>query len=125
MVFERAMRQYKMQMTQEIELYNKNVKIIDEIIADIDEEKKQHRGIMEAYVERIKEMKKKKIEKRKKLLVLQENQIKGKRVALVLKRDMESSMHEFDSVTDTLELTKIALREVQSSLQANYRALMR
>merc|ERR1712066_261603 len=55
--------------------------------------------------------------------MLKQNQLKAERFAKALKTDLTNSVEDFTSITDTLELTKAALREVQLSLQANYVAL--
>merc|ERR1712217_147329 len=89
----------------------------------IDEAKKDKDNQLKQLTKIIKGKKKQKVDKRSKLLQLQANQIRGKRVAQTLKRDMERSMARFDNVIDQLDLTKLALNEVQLALKSNVRNL--
>jgi len=123
--FEEQMRSYKEDMENALNLYNQEVQLIDQSMASLDEQRKEFKENMKERSALIKALKKEKMEKRTKLLQLQENQIRGKRVALVLKRDMERNMVRFDSITDTLQLTQLALKEVHRALRSNYRSLQK
>merc|ERR1711997_1068783 len=68
--FENRLKKLQELQKRELELYLKNVAIVDEKLADIDEEKKHHREIMDDHIKRIDMLKQEKREKRVKLLNL-------------------------------------------------------
>merc|ERR1719326_1057481 len=104
-------------------LYEKEKKLVEEEMAEIDAAKEDFKELIRESVAKAEMLKQEKMEKRAKFLILKQNQLKGQQFAKVLKNDLTNAADEFDSITDSLELSRVALREVQSSLQANFRAL--
>merc|ERR1712066_273382 len=87
------------------------------------ERKRREKKITEGIEAVIQIQKTEKMKKRVQLLQLQENQIRSQKVAALAKQDLENSRMEYKGITDTLEFTKLALREVKTALKRTLRSL--
>jgi len=121
--FEGILEEYKNNQKKLNNIYIRKQNFVNQQMKEIDDVKREQKKVSEEFKAFIDIQKKENMHKRAKLLQLQENQIRGQRVALLVKQDLENKIKEFTSVTNTLQLTEMALGEVLTALKTVYVSL--
>jgi len=114
--FQLEVRSYNKKMEERMKLYDDRLRLIDLYQREQDQYKADYRKFRDETIANIQNMKKELLEQRSVLLISKDNHAKGQQIGQVIQADIEDKMEEFSSMTDTLRLTKMSLREVETAL---------
>jgi len=114
--FQKEVEAYNIKMQERVELYDSDLKLIDEYQKEENKKKEDQRVFRNEAMANIQKLKQELLDRRSLLLISQHNHVKAQAIGRVFKADLEDKMEEFSSMTGTLRLTKMSLREVEIAL---------